>query len=142
MAKTRKPKSPPKTPETPSGRQRKYAAAIVSGKSKQQAKREAHYAESTKGKDIERKPAVQSLFTKLLEKAGVTDDLLAKRIYQGLHANVVARETATARREVLVDYPERRGMTELSLKLKGHLIDKHELRMVRTLEEILEDSHG
>jgi len=137
-----KKKTPAKTPKNPSGRQRKYVAGVVHGKSKQQAKRVAGYAESTKGKDIEAKPAVQSLFTKLLESAGVTDQLLARRIHQGLHANVVARETATAKREVLVDYPERRGMVELSLKLKGHLIDKHELRMVRTLEEILEDSHG
>jgi len=134
-------KTPLKPPKTPSGRQRKYVAAVVRGKSKNQAKRAAGYAENTKGKEIEAKPAVQSLFTQLLTKAGVTDELLAKRIYQGLHANVVARETATADREVFVDFPERRATTELSLKLKGYLIDKHELRMVRTLEEILEASH-
>lgn len=46
-----------------------------------------------------------------------------------------------ADREVLVDFSERREMTELALKLRGHLIDKHEHRIIRTLEEILEDSN-
>ena len=98
-------------------------------------------AENAKQK-IEAKPAVQALFTKMLEKAGATDALLARRVFEGLQANVVVRETLYANREVLVDFGERREMTELALKLKGHLIEKHELRMVRTLEEILEDSHG
>lgn len=76
-----------------------------------------------------------------LEAAGATDELLARRVFEGLNADVVVRETLYANREVLIDFSERREMTELALKLRGHLIDKHELRMVRTLEEILEDSN-
>jgi hypothetical protein len=40
----------------------------------------------------------------------------------------VSKETAYARREVLVDYKERREMTELVLRLKGELTNKHEIQ--------------
>ena len=100
-------------------------------------------AENAKQK-IEQKPAVQQLFIHVLEQAGATDALLAKRVFEGLNA----RDTkfATYEGEItdsqeVIDYGERREMTELALKLKGHLIEKHELRMVRTLEEILEASN-
>lgn len=129
-----------------SGRQRKYVTGVLAGKTKKKAATDAGYSKhtATKPKQIEAKPAVRQLFTELLEAQGITDGLLAKRIYQGLFA----METKTASSEGritdkvhLVAFAERREMLELALKLKGHLIDKHELRMVRTLEQILEDSH-
>jgi hypothetical protein len=54
---------------------------------------------------------------------------------------MVSKETAYAKREVLVDFRERREMLELVLRLKGHLTDKHEVRRGRTLEEILAGSY-
>jgi len=51
------------------------------------------------------------------------------------------KETAYAKREVLVDFRERREMVELVLRLKGYLTDKHEVWAERTLEEILEASY-
>jgi len=63
----------------------------------------------------------------ILRSAGVTDELLAERISQGLNATIVSKSTTHARREVLVDYEERREMVELVCKLKGHLLQKHEI---------------
>jgi len=119
----------------------------VAGATKKEAALEAGYAPSTaenaKAK-IEERPAVQALFTQILELAGVTDKLLARRVYQGLHAmqtKTASHQGVIVDRVHLVDFAERREMTELSLKLRGHLIEKHELRMVKTLEEILEASN-
>jgi len=91
---------------------------------------------------IEDKPAVKLLFAQMLDLAGVSDELLAKRAWEGLHATAVHHATLQSDREVLIDFSERREMLELTLKLKGHLIDKHELRMVKSLEEILDESCG
>jgi hypothetical protein len=51
-------------------------------------------------------------------------------------------ETAYAKREVLVDFRERREMVQLVLRLKGYLIERHDGRVSRTLEEIVEDSYA
>jgi hypothetical protein len=80
------------------------------------------------------------LFRELLIQAGVTDALLAKRVYQGLHANVVSKETQHARREVLVDFKERREMVELAGKIKGLIVDKVEIDAGPTLADLLEES--
>jgi hypothetical protein len=61
----------------------------------------------------------------ILHAAGITDELLAERICQGLNATIVSKKTAYARREVLVDYRERRKMVELVLRLKGELTNEH-----------------
>jgi hypothetical protein len=129
---------------SPTVKQRQYVAGRLAGKSKKQSALDAGYGPGmakNPGQKIDAKPAVEQLFTQLLTAAGATDELLAKRVFQGLNATAVLRETLYADREVLINFAERREMTELVLKLKGYLIDKHELRMVRTLEEILEASH-
>ena len=77
----------------------------------------------------------------LLEAQGISDQDLAQRMFDGLNATIVSKETAYARREVLVDFRERREMLELVLRLKGYLTDKHEVRTTQTLEEILEASY-
>lgn len=140
------PKIPQKTRAREANRrQRKYVAAVTNGKTKEAAKREAGYSEHTKGKEIESSPAVKGLFTQMLTEAGATDELLAQRLREGLDAMDTKFATFEGRitdHEELVSWSERREYLELALKLKGHLIDKHELRMVRTYEEILEDSNG
>ena len=136
--------------QKPSQKQRDYVEKRIANPRKPKAKvaREAGYADSiarNAGQKIEESKAVKELFTALLERRGITDDLLAKRLYQGLFA----METKTAQVDGkisdklhLVSWSERRAYLELLLKLKGHLIDKHEIRMVRTLEEILEESNA
>ncbi len=89
---------------------------------------------------IDKKPAVQALFREVLEKAGVTDELLAKRIYQGLHATAVSKSTANAKREVLIDFGERREMVELAGKIKGVIVDKVEVDATIGLSELLTES--
>ena len=41
----------------------------------------------------------------------------------------------------MVNFTERREMVQLVLRLKGYLIESHDVRVSRTLEEILEDSY-
>jgi len=126
-------------------RQRQYVAGRLAGKSKKQAALDAGYGATTARhpKDkIERKPAVQGLFQELLEEAGVTNAVLARRLRDGLDASVVHHETKYSQREVHVDFSERREMSELVLRVKGLLIDKHQVQMVKTLEEILEESNA
>lgn len=89
---------------------------------------------------LDSKPSVQALFLELLKTAGVDDRRLARRIKEGLDATVVARETLYAKREVLTDFSERREMVELVLRLKGLLVDKHEVEAGPTLAELLEES--
>jgi hypothetical protein len=72
-------------------------------------------------------PHVQAAMTEVLHEAGITDELLAERIWEGLNATIVSKKTKHAMREVLVDYRERREMVELAYKLKGHLVQKHEI---------------
>jgi len=141
---TRSSKSPPNKgrKRSVSALARKYVTGILSGKTKKQAALDAGYAPSTadNAKQKIERPAVRELFTDVLEKAGATDEKLAKRIAEGLDATVVARETKHASREVLIDFSERRETGELLTKLKGYLVQKLELRD-KTLEQILEDSN-
>lgn len=85
---------------------------------------------------------MEQLFEELLEDAGVTNPLLARRMHDGLHATTVARETLYAKREVLIDFSERREMLELALQVKGLLVEKHEHRGALTLEQLLDGSWG
>ena len=89
---------------------------------------------------IEKKPSVQKLFLQLLEEAGVTDALLAKRVFQGVSATAVVRTTQYAKREVLVDFKERREMVELAGRIKGLIVDKVEVDAGPTLADILSES--
>lgn len=149
MAKKLKSSTPSESPKKPqpsrarevTALQLRYVKGLVSGQTKEKAKREAGYSKNTKAKTIESRPAVKELFTAVMHKAGISDELLARRIREGLDATVVARETKYSRREVLVDYSERREYSEFIAKLNGYVVDKHEIRD-KTLEDILEASNG
>lgn len=117
---------------------------MVAGKTKRKAAKDAGYTASMGDKakaKIEKKPAVQALFLKLLDEAGATDKLLARRMSEGLSATAVVRETAVAKREVLVDFKERREMSQLIGKIRGLIVDKVELDAGPTLAELLEESY-
>jgi len=142
-------------------KQRKYVKGVVEGKSKKQAALDAGYTESMaqKPKDKIETPAVKAAFTELLEQAGVTDELLAQRIFEGLNAmeskfwqprGVVAVKDAEGNealsvdgseliRRDLVSFSERRAMVEVILKLTGKMVEKHEHKF--TLEDLLGESH-
>ncbi len=118
-------------------------AGKLKGHSSLQAARNAGYSESVSRKAdaiISDSPHVHAVMNAILEAAGVSNERLARRMREGLDATVVHHQTMHSRREVLIDFGERREMVELALRVKGLLIDKHQVQMVKTLEEILEES--
>jgi hypothetical protein len=125
-------------------KQRKFLNGKLKGQSSAQAAREAGYSESVARKAdhiISNSPSVSAALDEILAIAGISDELLATRIYEGLSATIVLRGTAHAERELLTDFGERREMVELILRLKGYLIDKHNVRVGPTLEELLHESY-
>jgi hypothetical protein len=76
-----------------------------------------------------------------LQVSGFSDEQLGTRIAERLNATIVLRATRYGKREVVVNFTERREMVQLVLRLKGYLIESHDVRVSRTLEEILEDSY-
>jgi hypothetical protein len=92
------------------------------GYSSARAARLARYSESVCRKAdrlILRSPNVQAAFHELLTAAGVTDELLAQRVKEGLEAVIVHR--VRYGEFVTVNYRERRRMVELVCRLKGYL---------------------
>jgi len=102
---------------------------------------------------------VQELFAEMMEHAGVTLELMAQRIYEGLHATKTkfwqpkrprlaevvdgnVTETPELISRTLISFSERREMLELCLRLRGLLVDKHEVDPGPTLAELLEESNG
>lgn len=129
--KKRKKSTPQKTSVSPrktlTSKQRKFLSGKLEGQSSAQAARNAGYSESVALKAdaiIGSSPAVEDAFRDLLQKAGVSDELLASRIREGLDATIVSKETQFANREELVDFGERREMAELVLRLTGLLKNK------------------
>lgn len=131
----------------PNTRQRRYVKGIVDGKSKAQAARDAGYAESVAlkaGDKIESKPAVQSAFRELLEKAGITDEKLAKRLNEGLDAKETKffqHQGLVISKRTVVDHGARKNYLDTVLKLKGHLVEKHEIIGKVTLAELVAASN-
>jgi len=124
-------------------RQRKFIAGKLKGHSSLQAARNAGYSESVSRKAdaiISDSPHVHAVMNAILEAAGVSNERLARRMREGLDATVVHHQTMHSRREVHIDFGERREMVELALRVKGLLVEKHRVQMVKTLEEILEES--
>jgi hypothetical protein len=103
-------------------RQRRFIEGKLCGYSSARAARRAGYSESVSQKAdriILRSPNVQAAFHELLTAAGVTDELLAQRVNEGLDAVIVRRFRYDE--FVAVNYRERRLMVELVLRLKGYL---------------------
>jgi phage terminase small subunit len=134
-------KKGPKRAASP--RARNYVKGVVEGKSKRQAAKDAGYSDTVAShprRKLDKQPGIQALFQDILVKAGATDELLARRMYEGLNATVLVRETKYARREVLIDFKERREMAALVGKVKGVVVDKVEHEAGPTLAELLEES--
>ena len=125
-------------------RQRKFIDGKLKGKSSAKAAREAGYSESVArhaDRIISESPHVRAAINAVLEACGITDELLAKRVAEGVDATVFLRPTLHDTERVLVDFRERREMVELACRLKGHLTEKHHVRVGKTLEEILEEAN-
>jgi len=75
-------------------RQRQFIDAKLQGRSSAAAARAAKYAESVARKAdeiISGSPQVQAAMAEILRAAGITDELLADCIWQGLNATVVSK---------------------------------------------------
>ena len=64
--------------------------------------------------------------TELMDAAGLTDAKLISLMANGLEADksIVVGQGKAARLEVAPDHPTRKFMVELSMKVKGHLVQK------------------
>lgn len=136
-----------KKSETPTIRQRKYAKSRIDGKTQAQAARDAGYKESVAlkaGDKIEKKAAVQNLFKDLVDKAGLTDQKLARRLNEGVDAKETKfflMPTPNGLKKIVtrsvVHHSERRAHLEIALKVKGHLINKTEITGQLSVADIL-----
>ncbi len=63
-----------------------------------------------------------------MDAAGLTDELLMLKLHEGLYANTVIvakHQGAILDEKSYIDHPTRARFTELALKLKGKLTEKH-----------------
>lgn len=128
----------------PTVKQQRYIAGVIAGKTKRRAATEAGYSPAVASNvkhAVEGSPAVARMFREAMRAAGITPELRAKRMREGMDATTVLRRTFHANREVLVDYSERREMLELIGRFEGDLIDRSEVEAKVTLEQILEGSY-
>lgn len=75
------------------------------------------------GKQLEQRPRVQQTFRQALEQAGVNNELIAKRIRQGLGATKLIT-SPTEPDKTVVDFAERRQYSKLALEAMGELQSK------------------
>jgi hypothetical protein len=142
----KKPARKPTRPRPPNLtiKQRKFIDGKLQGKSSARAARDAGYSESVCRKAdrfVSNSVKVRRSITGIMELAGITDEQLAQRVAGGLNATRVLNKTRHAKREVVVDFRERREMVELILRLKGLLTNRHDARVTGpTLAELLEES--
>jgi hypothetical protein len=125
----------------PTARQRRYVHNVLCGQSKRAAAMNAGYSAATAHNaaiNIESKPAVRQLFITYLDRAGVTPELLARRMREGLDAVIEVR-TKSGQVFRMPAWGERRHMVELALDVLGLLRrpTKRSKQPERPLEELL-----
>lgn len=134
--------SPPVLIDAARIRRRLYVKGLLEGKTKAQAARDAGFAESTAynaKQKIDNHPEVQAEFKGLLEQVGITDELLAELVLDGLGATetkLFAHEGVVIDHRELIAWGERRAMLELAIKLKG-LKPAEQINHHVTLEQIV-----
>jgi hypothetical protein len=119
----------------------------LEGQTKKQAALNAGYSQSMSEhvKEKIEKPEVEQLFKDVLEKAGISDEWLARIAKEGLDAvetRFFQKDGICTDERTMVAYSERREMLELICKLKGHLTEQHDVKVKLTLEDLLAESHG
>lgn len=127
---------------TPSIQQKLYVKGLMEGKAKTVAAKEAGYSPKTAAAMTkqEKRPMMRTLILEAMEEAGITPQLLAKRMREGLDAVLVIRATQWSEREVVPDMRERREYAELASRITGALVTKHEIEAGPSLEALLEES--
>jgi len=102
------------------GRTQKEAAKIVLPNAKDLTDKQL----VTKGGNIERKRSVKRTFNSILVKAGITKDLIARKIMEGMDATSMQGQGKYS--EILPDYNARHKYITTAIELKG-LKPKEEL---------------
>jgi hypothetical protein len=128
-------------------KQRVFVSEKLKGRSSAEAARKAGYSPSVQRRAdaiITNSPNVHAAIEALLAQAGISDGLIAQRMFEGLNATVTKFATVEGRitdSQDCIDFKERREMVELVLRLKGLLTNRHQVDLGPTLAELLEESY-
>jgi hypothetical protein len=97
-------------------RHRKFVKGLISGKSPSSAAISAGYTNAGYGSKLMKQPAVQSILVAEMEKQGLTDSLLVKKLRDGLNAQTVPRKDGGQRYD---DQFVRKQFLDIILKVRG-----------------------
>lgn len=108
-------------------KQRKFVKGKLEGKSDQAAALGANYSPMTArvaGNKIAKHPDVIAAFQRAMKKAGITDELLATRMKEGIDAQETKffqKDGIVTDSRDVVAFGERRAMLELAARMKNLL---------------------
>jgi len=95
---------------------RKFVKGLIGGQTSSAAARNAGFKDSRYGSYLMAQPAIQSLLLQQMEKAGISDDVLAKKLKDGLSARTPPKAGVPGRYE---DHFVRKQFLDLIFKLRG-----------------------
>jgi len=138
---------PGKTKRAIRQRGKLIARAILEGKSDTQACKDAGYSDSyanSHKKEIMNNPEIKKSFTAIMDAAGLTDEHIAARIKElstAKETKFFADKGKVVETRDVEALGTQADMIQFAARLKGHLVDKTEVKVDR-LEDILKDLDG
>jgi hypothetical protein len=97
-------------------RHRKFVKGLIAGKSPSAAAISAGYTEGGYGSHLMKQPAVQSILVAEMEKQGLTDSILVRKLRDGLNAQTVPRREGGQRYD---DQFVRKQFLDIIFKVRG-----------------------
>lgn len=97
-------------------RHRKFVKGLIAGKSPSAAAISAGYTEGGYGSHLMKQPAVQSILVAEMEKQGLTDSVLVRKLRDGLNAQTVPRREGGQRYD---DQFVRKQFLDIIFKVRG-----------------------
>ena len=113
-------------------KQRKYIKYVAQGMNKNKALEKAEYAHQTNVASVEKSPDVKKGLLKAMERIGITDDFIAKGIYEGTKATRTLFYTnngIVSDKRVIKDFDIRHKYIKLSAEIRGDLINDPSVNM-------------
>ena len=110
-------------------KQIRYLSARAEGKSKVEAKKLAGYPKEARPSTIEQSPALRSALNVALEREGITDESLAKKLKSGLESEKLLYATFEGKITDFKPVPDnenQRHYLKTILEVRGDLQDKTE----------------
>ena len=111
-------------------RQRKFIKGIVSGNSPTEAMKNAGYSPKGKASDIMGRPAVAQFLQKHMERVGITDELLAQKLRDGLNAKTTPKSEGGQRYD---DQFVRKQFLDIIFKLRGDYAPERSENITKTI---------